>query len=283
MTVKQLIQKIIYSFFINKYYAIKNKKELNLIPKIDCQIENLRCKSNFSLEHFFESRQIEEAWVDSTNEIEKFDIPGWAGGVNPGDRKAIFYLISKLGPMTVLEVGTHIGASTIHMVSALNLIQQNTGNDTKLITVDIVDVNSPVRKPWIEFGTKYSPIEMTRRLANGPLVNFVTDTSLHYMAKSNQKFDLIFLDGSHSAATVYQEIPMALKLLNRDGVILLHDYFPDKKPLWSNGIVIPGPCMATERFANEGINIIVIPLKELPWPTKLESNITSLALLLQNK
>ena len=74
---------------------------------------------------------------------------------------------------------------------------------------------------------------------------------------------------------------MALKMLNPNGVILLHDYFPGMKPLWSDGTVIPGPYLATERFVKEGINLTVLPLGELPWPTKLGSNVTSLALLLR--
>jgi len=78
---------------------------------------------------------------------------------------------------------------------------------------------------------------------------------------------------------VYREIPVALRLLNPGGVILLHDYFPDVKPLWSNGVVIRGPFAATERLKAEGARIEVLPLSELPWPTKLGSSVTSLALL----
>ena len=35
------------------------------------------------------------------------------GGVNPGDRRAIYSLIHYLKPISVLEIGTHIGASTV--------------------------------------------------------------------------------------------------------------------------------------------------------------------------
>jgi hypothetical protein len=64
-------------------------------------------------------------------------------------------------------------------------------------------------------------------------------------------------------------------------VILLHDYFPDLKPLWSNGRVIPGPWLAIERLKREGAPLTVKPFGALPWPTKLNSNNTSLALLLR--
>lgn len=61
----------------------------------------------------------------------------------------MYYLIRKFKPLSVLEVGTHIGASTIHR-------------------------------------------------------------------KCEQTFGLIFLDGDHTAKTVYQEILAALRLLNKE-------------------------------------------------------------------
>ena len=113
------------------------------------------------------------------------------------------------------------------------------------------------------------------------VVDFVTSNSLDYLSACRKKFDFIFLDGDHSAKTVYREIPIALGLLDSGGVILLHDYFPNLKPLWSDGSVIPGPFLATERLKHEAANVVVVPLGRLPWATKLQSNTTSLALLLE--
>ena len=199
-------------------------------------------------------------------------------GVNVGDRRAVFYLISAIKPTTVLEVGTHIGASTIHIASAL---ATNSDNDVSLTSVDIKDVNSQVEKPWLNFGTTNSPAEMVEKLGHESFVNFYTDTSLKFLGQCQKKFDFIFLDGDHSAKTVYSEIPLALSLLNENGVILLHDYFPENKPLWSNNELILGPYLAGERLKNEGSDITIIPLGSLPWPTKLGSNTTSLALLVR--
>jgi hypothetical protein len=78
---------------------------------------------------------------------------------------------------------------------------------------------------------------------------------------------------------VYREIPAALELLRPNGLILLHDYFPALRPLWSDRVVIPGPYLATARLMREGAKFRVLPLKALPWPTKFGSNVTSLALL----
>ena len=125
---------------------------------------------------------------------------------------------------------------------------------------------------------------MLDRLGLGGLVTFVAGDSLDYMASCDggkDGFDIVFLDGDHSAAAVYREIPAALRILRPGGVIVLHDYFPELKPLWSNGFVLEGPYLATERLRREGAGLVALPLGALPWPTKLGSCVTSLALLLR--
>jgi predicted O-methyltransferase YrrM len=201
------------------------------------------------------------------------------GGVNPGDRRAIYYLIAKFKPKDVLEIGTHIGASTTCIASALASVDEN--KFSKITTVDVRDVNSFENKPWINFGMKQSPKEMINALGFNNNVDFIVDTSLNFSKNCSKKFDFIFLDGDHSAKTVYSEISIALKLLRNNGIILLHDFFPKGQPLWSDRKVGKGPYLAVERIKNEGIRTKALPLGKLPWPTKLGSNITSLALYLK--
>jgi len=261
----------------------RDNRELAAIQRLICDAKKLRLKNDVDLKELFDSSEVEMMWNDSKKRIDVFAIPDGTGGVNPGDRRAIYYLISKLKPSSVLEIGTHIGASTLHIASALFMSQIKDGRHANLVSVDIADVNDPISKPWLEYGTKVSPIEMVNEMGFGTFVEFVKDTSFDYLARCERKFDFIFLDGSHAAKIVYREIPSSLNSLNKDGLILLHDHFPDLKPLWSNGSVIPGPFLATERLRDEGANLVVLPLDELTWPTKLQSNVTSLALLLRNK
>ncbi len=261
----------------------KETKELQKLPDLKCNIDNVKFADEVNLQEIFNSQEIEKQWESDKAEIQKLEISESADGVNAGDRRAIFYLISHFKPSMVLEIGTHIGASTAHIAKALYKTRKDTNEQPVLVSVDIVDVNDTVTKPWIEYGTKYSPSEVINKLDCGNFVSFVTSPSTDYLSKCEQKFDFIFLDGSHVAKTVYQEIPAALKLLNENGVILLHDYYPNLKPLWSNGVVIPGPVLAVERFITKGFKFKVLPLGKLPWTTKINSNITSLALLLRDR
>ncbi len=221
-----------------------------------------------------------------TTDIPTLNTEGWdvaiqaglieqkAGAVNPGDRRAIYALTRSRKPKAVLEIGTNVGGSTVMFALALKK------DGGKLVTVDIEDVNGPAG-PCARAKVA-RPIEAIRKIDCESVVNFVTQDSLEFLRDCREKFDLIFLDGRHDAYQVYREIPLALKLLNPNGLILLHDVFPNLQPLWSNRKVIPGPWLAVERFQREGADIKAVPLGALPWPTKLGSNITSLAYLVRH-
>lgn len=267
--------------FLKRIRKVRREADgLEKIPSLGCKAESLRSAEEVNLEEVFSSNGIKAAWDIVVPELRAFEIPDGTGGVNPGDRRAISYLVRYFEPHSVLEVGTHIGASTIHIAAALRSRREaEIKEHPDLISVDAVDVNDPVSKPWLRHGIRFSPAEMIGRMGYDDFTAFVTSTSLDYMTDCERGFDFIFLDGDHAAKTVYREIPAAMELLNPDGLILLHDYFPGAKPLWSNDSVIPGPFLAAERLRAEGAQFEVLPLGRLPWPTKLKSNLTSLALL----
>jgi predicted O-methyltransferase YrrM len=234
---------------------------------------------------------VDAEWPTVAEEIGSFQITTSAGGVNPGDRRALYYLIRALRPARVLEVGTHIGASTVHIAAALRANARSAGGEAgvdagrdagptgTLTTVDIQDVNDPVTRPWIKYGSTHAPAEMIARMDLKDWVRFVAQPSLAFLSAQGEPFDLIFLDGDHSAATVYREVPAALRRLRPGGLVLLHDYFPDGAPLWQGEPAIAGPWLGVDRLRREGAKLEVLPLGDLPWPTKLGAHVTSLALV----
>ncbi len=258
------------------------RAKLAVVPRRRCDPRPLRRASEVSLPRIFSSAAVDEEWKDVERLVARHAIPDSTGGVNPGDRRAIYYLVRALEPGRVLEVGTHIGASTVHIALALREQREQDGSrEAELVTVDLRDVNDPGARPWEAFGASLSPRELVAAVGCGGLVTFRAQPSLDYLRGCAGRFDLVFLDGSHSGRTVYQEIPAALGCLRDRGVVLLHDYYPGLRPLFSNGSVIDGPFLATERLRAEGADLAVVPLGDLPWQTKLGSRATSLALLLR--
>lgn len=202
---------------------------------------------------------------------------GKTGGVNPGDRRALFYLVRAFRPARMLEIGTHVGASTLHIAAAL--MRGEWEQIPSLVTVDIEDVNDSPDSCWRQVGLAKSPKQMVEELSATVEIKFVTDDSRHFFATTKERFDFIFLDGDHAAETAYEDIVGSLDVINNNGLIVLHDYFPGGRPLWSDGSGLCGPFTAAEKVRATGVAIKVIPLGSLPWPTKLGSHVTSLALI----
>lgn len=278
MVLKQWLGRMVPPTFKNQIKIYTETRRLSKEVRRPITVDHLIEHREIDLAGSFNSESAASCWAEVVEDVASLKIPDGTGGVNPGDRRALFHLISSLKPVSVLEVGTHIGSSTVHIASAL----KHNGNASRLITVDIADVNSPDAKPWLGYGVPNSPIEMLRSLDLDGLVEFVTSSSVDYARICDSKFDFIFLDGDHSAITVYLEVVMALNLLSDGGTILLHDYYPEMRPLWSDGAVIPGPYLGLERLRQECGSLTVVPLGQLPWPTKSNSDITSLALLAKN-
>lgn len=200
------------------------------------------------------------------------------GGVNVGDRRAIYALVRYLQPQNVLEVGTYVGSSTLAIVEALRKSYRDQTFPGQLTTVDIIDVNGP-SGPWRQLEMSQPPKTMMETLGVANYVKFIVKPSLLFLTSTQAKYNLIFLDGDHSETAVYWEILAAIKLLNPNGYILLHDYFPNNLPLWNTRKVVSGPWKAVQKLTMEYPELNIIPFGSLPWSTKLNSTVTSLALL----
>jgi len=273
---KKILKKILPVSLSNKLRIANEVSQLNRLAAQTWNFSPLRKIDTQTLEHIFNDKDLKAQYQSIRPEIERLELPEFTGGVNIGDQQAIYYLIRQFKPQNILEVGTFVGCSTVHIALAIKDIP-----DAKLTTVDIRDVNDTETKPWIEKGSKHSPSENVAQVGCRDKVTFVAQDSKQYLNDyKGAKYDFIFLDGSHKSTDVYLEIAHSLNILTDNGIILLHDYFPDNTPLWKESPrIIPGPFLGVERIRKENQDKVhSIPLGNLPWTTKLGTNTTSLAI-----
>lgn len=257
----------------------RERRALAALERRACAVDVLRNIDDATIRSWL-AADLTDEWQQILHTVSEVRFGSGVAAVNPGDRRALYYLARSIRPSSILEVGTHVGASTSMLALALRKMHPaGSGAHPRLVTVDISDVNDPRHGAWQRIGCSHSPADVMRTIGCQEVVEFVASPSIPYLRNCRERFDLIFLDGDHSDVAVYQEIPAALGLLNPGGLIMLHDYFADLQPLWSDGAVVPGPALAIERLRRENVPIAARSFGALPWPTKLDSHVSSLALV----
>src|SRR5687767_15649367 len=118
----------------------------------------------------FTDPALEAGWNTAAARIQALGITDEAG-MNPGDRRALYYLMRHLRPGRVLEIGTQAGASTVHLAAGLADAHSSSG-ESRLLTVDIKDVNDSPEAAWKAFRLPQSPRDAMRRLGYDHLVRF---------------------------------------------------------------------------------------------------------------
>ena len=91
-------------------------------------------------------------------------------------------------------------------------------------------------KNYLEIGCdrdeNFSKIKIENKTGVDPLQGgTLRMTSNNFFIKNNKNFDLIFLDGLHTYEQTIKDINNSLKILNKDGVIIIHDCLPKK--IWN--------------------------------------------------
>ena len=97
-------------------------------------------------------------------------------------------------------------------------------------------INDKKYKDYLEIGCdrdeNFSKIKIENKTGVDPLQGgTLRMTSDNFFIKNNKNFDLIFLDGLHTYEQTIKDIDNSLKILNKDGVIIIHDCLPKK--IWN--------------------------------------------------
>ena len=258
---------------------LKHGIAIRFAPILPLETGALAAIDDAKIEGCFRDSVIEEAFTAFEAQVQELGLPGLPGAVNAGDRRALFYLINAFKIRRILEIGTHSGLSTLYFAGALRACWQQKTDDIGVTTVDIRDVNSAATSPWTKLGFPCSPAQMLSKTGTQGWVEFVVQDSRVFLQTDTRRFDFVFVDGDHSARGAYVDIVRSARKLSGHGALVLHDYYPEGRQLWRNQVALPGVWLATQKIIRENPKVRVLPLGDLPWPTKLCTNKTSLAIL----
>jgi predicted O-methyltransferase YrrM len=126
----------------------------------------------------------------------------------------LLHLIRKWKPQRFLEVGTHRGYTTRILAERFPAMS--------IVTVDPGDQVSQMERPANQQGeylTQDEVGDLVRNISNVQVIQ----QRFEDVSWADNRFDMIFIDGNHSLASVLADSHLALSLVTNPGVIVWHD------------------------------------------------------------
>jgi predicted O-methyltransferase YrrM len=153
-------------------------------------------------------------------------IRGW------GSTGSVFSrLLREVNPKTILELGTYLGASAIHMATTARSILNH---EVLILCVDDFRgwpgfrdkfkfdlVNGDVQLLY-QFMQNVKAMNLTESLIPLP---FSTTSAMASLCDWGVSFDLVEVDAAHDFHSAWSDINMGFSLLRPGGVMFGHDYF----------------------------------------------------------
>lgn len=158
--------------------------------------------------------------------LRRFRVKGW------GSKGAVFEnLIRRVRPRTVIEVGTFLGASALHMAE----LTRKLGLQTQILCIDDF-------RGWAGFRDRFKDIKMINGdvllyyqfLQNVVIMNrtesvvpvpFSSGSALMKMCEWGVYGDLVEIDAGHDFYSAWADINRGYHILGPGGVLFGHDYF----------------------------------------------------------
>ena len=141
-------------------------------------------------------------------------------------------LIASLRPRLLLEIGSYEGASACFLI---NELYRNKIHQPKLFCVDTWGGGIEHQENNVDMDSVRLSFDSNLSLARQSSFNYVdievlsrrSDEALPWLIHSGykEKFDFIYVDGSHQAPDVLVDAVLSALLLRKGGVLVFDDYF----------------------------------------------------------
>jgi hypothetical protein len=208
---------------------------LNIDKKNTLIKRNYEWASKMSWEN--QAKKLLNEYILPNNKLEYKQIHNWTNEIPNKEEKQYFlniiehfntgYKETLNRPAKILEVGTYTGTSLINIVKLIP-DSLGVGIDKWSNYTDTKDLESNLME-YIE------PLEVEKTFYKNIAAEKLTDKIIGIkgdskeillkMLQIGEKFDFIYVDGSHKALDCYVDIFLSWQLLNKGGIMGIDDYF----------------------------------------------------------
>jgi hypothetical protein len=220
-------------FFVNKNYEwAKNMTWKNRANELIDMLK-LYENNNDNFEIVRNNENSKYKYVDT--ELDYKNMYNWTNDLPQNTRQNYLDVINyfnekKLKNPKILEIGTYTGVSIINLLELIN--NSNATVIDKWLNYNECKVTENIEENDIE-QTFYKNIK-NKKIENK--VNVLKGDSFEILmkiVKENEKFDFIYVDGSHKCLDCYTDILLSWELLNVGGILVIDDVLYNKE----NGIL----------------------------------------------
>ena len=146
----------------------------------------------------------------------------WTNDVPPGCLKIFHQLLKNEKINNILEIGCFHGTSIIGFLDLLPgskavCVDIWKNQDSELVDINFIQVEKQFDRNTLSYKDR-----IEKRKGDSKLV-------LHELIKEGRKFDLIYVDGSHTAFNVLHDSILSWVLLEKGGILIFDDYLWNKE------------------------------------------------------
>jgi len=179
-------------------------------------------------------------------DLEYCDMLNWTLDCPRDSKKDVMSVLEKLSPgSNILEIGTFVGTSLVgfleHTKGARATVidtwtpykETNQKEDTVVMKVDFGTIEETFYKNTLKYKDRITVLKGSSR------------EKLLELVVAQQKFEFVYVDGSHKCLDVYLDACLAWQLLSPGGYIVFDDY------MFNRGDTLGSPEEAIEHFIRE--------------------------------
>ncbi len=165
-------------------------------------------ENNAEIKKIYQNLHIDKMFVNSLNSL--YAHPDCRGAADTGLKNLLFSLTISIRPYRILEIGAHVGTTTLILLYALRL-----NNYGKVFAIE----------PQEHFFNKLVYYVECAGLKDylHAIKGFSTDPSVLEQLNREAPYDIIYIDAKHDKKEVVQELAIYYPMLVENGLFVLHD------------------------------------------------------------
>lgn len=141
----------------------------------------------------------------------------WFSSSNGEIKNEMFKYFNQNDKISILEIGSYEGASSCFFAD--NFLNHD---ESRLVCVDPFDTNDKTTPVFNS--TENTFLENISKSINASKIQFKKMYSKEFFINNNDKFDFIYIDGSHVKQDVILDFEESLKIIKPNGIIWMDDY-----------------------------------------------------------